>query len=195
MRIDSDWTLFLDRDGVINERIPDTYINHWDDFRFCRGAIAALVKLQRIFGRLIIVTNQQGIGKKFMTRQQLELIHQKMQAEFEKVGVHIDGIYYCGELKTNPNNCRKPSSSMGLQAKKDFPEINFQQSVMIGDSISDMLFGRELGMQNAFIQTKMDEQHLWEAHQPDWDWSFLTLKGFADYLQNTQISIPQYGPK
>lgn len=176
----SDWTLFLDRDGVINQRVPDAYINHWDDFRFARGAEAALQKLHQRFARLIIVTNQQGIAKKILTLNQLKRIHDQMLLDLQEQGVHIDGIYFCGESKTTPNNCRKPAPTMGLKAKADFPEIDFSRSIMVGDSISDLQFGRNLAMQTILITSKKEEAKLWDEHQADWDQKFPSLKAWTD---------------
>lgn len=178
----SDWTLFLDRDGVINQRVPDAYINHWDNFRFARGAEVALQKLHQRFARLIIVTNQQGIAKKILTLNQLKRIHNQMLFDLQKQGVHIHGIYFCGESQARPNNCRKPAPTMGLKAKADFPEIDFSRSIMVGDSISDLQFGRNLDMQTVLITSKKEEAKLWDQHQADWDQKFPSLKAWADSL-------------
>lgn len=175
-------SLFLDRDGVINERIPDTYINHWDDFRFCRKAIAALQILQQRFDYLFIVTNQQGVGKGFMTAQQLENLHGKMLKELQKAEVYIDAVYFCGALERQADNCRKPNPDMGLQAKKDFPDLDFEHAVMVGDSIVDLQFGRNLSMHTVLITTKLEEQHLWTRHEADWDWQFPSLWDWAKSL-------------
>lgn len=178
----SNWTLFLDRDGVINRRIPDAYINHWDDFRFARGAETALQKLHQRFARLIIVTNQQGIAKKIMTRAQLERIHARMLAVLEAKGVQVSAVYYCGESKSKANNCRKPAPAMGLQAQADFPEIDFQRSIMVGDSISDLQFGRNLDMKTVLITSKKEEAKLWDLHQSDWDQKFPSLLAWSNSL-------------
>jgi D-glycero-D-manno-heptose 1,7-bisphosphate phosphatase len=175
-------SLFLDRDGVINERIPDAYINHWDDFRFCRKAVEALQILQEQFDHIFIVTNQQGIGKGLMSVQQLEKIHGKMLKELQKANVYIDAVYFCGALKGDRSNCRKPNPAMGLQAQKDFPTIDFKQSVMVGDSIVDLQFGRNLSMRTVLITTKLEEKHLWNQHEADWDWQFPSLWDWAKSL-------------
>ena len=62
-----EWTLFLDRDGVINKELRDDYVKRWDEFIFEVGALEAIAKLSDIFGRIIIVTNQRGIGIEVMT--------------------------------------------------------------------------------------------------------------------------------
>jgi len=186
MQIDQSWTLFLDRDGVLNKRIPDAYINHWDDFRFAQGLPASLKYLRDQFGKIIIVTNQQGIGKGIMTERQLGKIHKKMLTLLADVEVSIDGVYVSPDLKSKKPNTRKPDPAMGFMAKADFPEIDFEKSIMVGDSISDLEFGRNLGMKTVLITSKKDESHLWEAHQDDWDFKFESLAAFSTFMKQKQ---------
>lgn len=155
------WTLFLDRDGVINERLPGAYISQWKDFHFTPAAQKTIAQFNSYFARIIIVTNQQGIGKGLMTMEQLLALHAKMIEEIEAANGHIDAIYFCPDLKTKADNCRKPHPGMALQAKEEFPEICFSRSVMVGDSISDIQFGQQLGMKTVLIDTKEDEREQW----------------------------------
>ncbi|AEE48277.1 D-glycero-alpha-D-manno-heptose-1,7-bisphosphate 7-phosphatase [Haliscomenobacter hydrossis] len=150
-------TLFLDRDGVINERLPGDYVAHWEEFQFTPRALEALAFFSTYFHRIVVVTNQQGIGKGKMSVGQLEQIHEKMVSEIQQSGGRIDAVYYCPDLSNTPNNCRKPASGMALMAQNEFPEIDFQQSVMVGDSVSDIEFGQNLGMATVLIEGKMDE--------------------------------------
>ncbi len=149
--IDKSWTLFLDRDGVINKRLVDDYVKSWDEFQFLDHVPETIAQCSAWFGTIVVVTNQQGIGKGLMSDADLNNIHNKMIAEIELKGGRIDKVYYCPKLKDEILNCRKPLPFMGLEAKKDFPVIDFNKSVMVGDSISDMEFGEALGMQNIFI--------------------------------------------
>jgi D-glycero-D-manno-heptose 1,7-bisphosphate phosphatase len=148
--IDHTWTLFLDRDGVINHEIHPHYINTWEEFKFYDGVKVAIKLFTQKFNRIIIVTNQRGIAKGVTKMDDLQLIHKNMLAEIEKVGGHIDAIYYCPELES-PN--RKPNPGMGLQAVKDFPDINLNKAIMVGNTISDMQFGRNLGVHTIFLPT------------------------------------------
>ena len=77
LRINKDWTLFLDRDGVINKKIENDYVRNWSQFEFIEGVIEALKILRNIFGKIIIVTNQRGIGRGLMTENDLHEIHKK----------------------------------------------------------------------------------------------------------------------
>lgn len=152
--------IFLDRDGVINQRIPGAYIQDTLEFKFMPGVLDAFPKLTKRTHRIIIVTNQQGVGKELMTYEQLEKVHQYMQEKIEQKGGRIDAIFSCTELAADPHNCRKPSPTMGIYAKKKFPEIDFSKSLMVGDSASDIQFGQALGMKTAIMEGKEEETDL-----------------------------------
>lgn len=138
-------TLFLDRDGVINKKIENDYVRNWEQFEFLPNVIEALKILNSLFDRIIIVTNQRGIGRKLMTEKDLEVIHKNMLSVLSKENIKIDKIYYCPhDYKKEICNCRKPKIGMALQAKKDFPDIDFRNSIMVGDSLSDIEFGKKL---------------------------------------------------
>lgn len=154
--VDSSWTLFLDRDGVINVRKVGDYIKSVDEFKFLPGVLHAISKFSHLFGRIIVVTNQQGISKGLMTERNLDEIHRYMSFEVEKRGGRIDKIYFAPQLSKENSIMRKPNIGMGLKAKEDFPEIDFQKSIMIGDSDSDIAFGQALGM----ITVKLDAPEL-----------------------------------
>ncbi|MEM7368380.1 MAG: HAD family hydrolase [Bacteroidota bacterium] len=149
--ISSDWTLFLDRDGVINRRLPEDYVKQWEEFHFLPGVKESLKRFGGQFGRIVIVTNQQGIGKGLMTEEDLAEIHHQMMGEIVATGGRIDRIYHCPALRSAPNNCRKPRPAMAYQAQTEFPEIVFSRSVMVGDSLTDIEFGKAVGMHTVWI--------------------------------------------
>lgn len=150
-KVDKSWTLFLDRDGVINKRIVEGYVKTVEEFIFNNGVLNTIKELSKIFGRIVVVTNQQGIGKGLMTEEDLKKVHDYMLREVKKSGGRIDNIYFAPKLASPTNELRKPNIGMALQAQKDFPEINFSKSVMIGDSPSDMAFGKNAGMKTIFV--------------------------------------------
>ncbi len=149
--IDRNWTLFLDRDGVINRRIPRGYVTRWEDFEFLQGVRDAFQVFHKVFGKIIVVTNQQGIGKGLMTEEQLSSIHAKMLEMIRKSGGRIDRVYHSPYIESDEHPDRKPGTGMAFKAKKDFEEIDFNHSIMIGDSEHDMVFGRSLGMKTIWI--------------------------------------------
>ena len=150
--IHPDWTLFLDRDGVINLEKPGDYIYNWNEFIFYEGVLHALASLSRRFGTLIIATNQRGVSKGLMSMDDLEDMHSRMVKAVEAAGGRIDRIYCCLALD-NQDPCRKPNPGMAFQAKKDFPSIEFARSVMVGNTLSDMEFGRNAGMHTVHVTT------------------------------------------
>lgn len=151
LKIDKTWSLFLDRDGVINERLADDYIKSWDQFHFAEGVLEAMGVFSQSFKKIIVVTNQQGIGKGLMTITELEDIHDRMQLAVTEAGGRIDKIYYSPFLASVNHFSRKPSVGLGIKAKHDFKEISFRKSVMAGDSLSDLIFGKRLGMKTVLI--------------------------------------------
>lgn len=153
MSYNKKWTLFLDRDGVINKELRNDYVKHWDDFIFETGALEAISKLSNIFGKIIIVTNQRGIGIEIMTDEDLSSIHTKMISAIEKAGGRVDAIYYAPAADRSDIR-RKPNPTMALESKNDFPEIDLSNSIMVGNSISDMEFGKNAGMKTIFIDEK-----------------------------------------
>jgi len=151
LNIDKSWTLFLDRDGVINKKLENDYVKHWIEFEFLEGVIDALKSLNTRFGTIVVVTNQQGIGKGLYRTEDLELIHKNMIYEIEYLGGRIDKVYFSPYLNSENHPTRKPGIGMALAAKNDFPGIDFSKSIIVGDSLSDMEFGRNAGMKTAFI--------------------------------------------
>ena len=183
----SSWTLFLDRDGVINTRLPGRYIKQWEEFEFTPNCLEAIVEFGKIFNTIVVVTNQQGIGKGIMTKNELEKVHDELRSKVKGSGGHIDKIYYCPKLKIHNPPCRKPNTGMAWQAKKDFPHINFHKSIMVGDSFSDMEFGWQLGMRTIFIEGKEEENE--RTAKIPVDARFENLWQFAEYLKSPLANI------
>lgn len=181
--IDQTWTLFLDRDGVINERLPGAYIDRWEDFQFRERVPQSISYFSSIFSKIIVVTNQQGIGKDLMTAYDLTALHHQMMEELSKFGARIDGIYFCPDLKTKIPNCRKPAPNMALAAQRDFPSIDFQKSIMVGDSLSDIQFGNALGMKTILIESKLDELEKINHSEEKIDYRFQHLWQLAEDLE------------
>ncbi len=178
LNINKNWTLFLDRDGVINKKIDNDYVKQWIEFEFIEGVLDALKFLNTVFGNIIVVTNQQGIGKKLYRKEDLELIHKNMLYEIAYHGGKIDKVYFSPYLKSENHPFRKPGIGMALKAKEDISTINFKQSIMIGDSMSDMEFGRNAGMKTIYISEEITEND-------KIDFNFKSLNEIVISLQNS----------
>ena len=176
--INPNWTLFLDRDGVINVEKNEDYIRNWDEFQFYEESLLALPLLANKFKTIVITTNQKGIGKGLMTHEDLSTIHQNMVHKIVAIGGRIDHIFYCADVDNESPN-RKPQPGMAFQAKKLFPAINFSESIMVGNRNSDMLFGRNAGLHTVFLATTHPETKFPDAAI---DYRFDNLLAFANAI-------------
>jgi D-glycero-D-manno-heptose 1,7-bisphosphate phosphatase len=178
-QINNSWTLFLDRDGVINKD-KSPYTLNADEFEFYEGVPDAIKTFTGIFHRIFVVTNQRGIGRGMMTENDLKTIHEKMIKGINEAGGKIDKIYYCpANDSSHPD--RKPNPGMALKAMKDFPDVKPESSIMVGNNISDMQFGRNAGFYTVLLHTtgtKTTPPH------PLVDMQYNTLQEFAEALVN-----------
>jgi histidinol-phosphate phosphatase family protein len=154
--IDKSWTLFLDRDGVLNVEKKDEYVLNPSGFIFLNGVQEAIKILSELFGLILIASNQRGVAKKLMSLEDLHDIHAYMIEEIIQHHGRIDKIYFCTDLHDESPN-RKPNRGMALQAQKDFPQIDFSKSIMVGNKLSDMQFARNAGMHSVFIASTNPE--------------------------------------
>src|SRR5580698_7888929 len=134
--------VFLDRDGVLNRKLPEgAYVSDWAQFEWLPGAVDAIARMNRAGLTVIVVSNQRGIALGRLT------------------GAQLDAIYYCPH-DNGQCNCRKPGTGLFEQAMKDFPQVKPENSVVIGDSLSDIQAGQRLGMKTIFIEGEADRQKL-----------------------------------
>lgn len=156
-------TLFLDRDGVINVHIKGDYVRRPEQMEFIPGALEALAMMRPLFRRMMVITNQRGVGRGLMTEKDLNDVHDYMRSEIERAGGYIDAIYYC----TVPDDScprRKPNKGMMEDVLRDWPLTDLSRSIMAGDMESDMIFAERVGVRGV----KVDE--------------IFTLRRFADRL-------------
>jgi len=152
--------LFLDRDGVINVRTVGDYVKSPAEFVPVEGLGEAMRLLAGLFERIVVVTNQAGIGRGRMAESDLIAVHTKMIDIVQAAGGRIDKAYYCPHRSDAGCDCRKPAPGMAHKAKTDFPDIDFKDAWLIGDSASDIEFGQRLGMHTALITGKTEETEI-----------------------------------
>jgi D-glycero-D-manno-heptose 1,7-bisphosphate phosphatase len=146
-------TVFLDRDGVLNEKMPEaSYVRSLDDFHVLPGVPDAIAKLNRAGLRVIVVSNQRGIALGLYTAGDVETIHAGFQRTLGNYGAHIDAFFICPH-DHGQCNCRKPLPGLYEQAVTQFPAIKAASSVMIGDSLVDIEFARGVGMTAILIDS------------------------------------------
>ncbi len=149
--------VFLDRDGNIN--VEKDYLYRIEDFEFEPGALEAIKIFKDLGYLVVVVTNQSGIARGYYSEKDLETLHGYLEEKSLESGGCIDGFYYCphhpekgmGEYKKECD-CRKPGPGMFLEAKKDL-NVDFEKSLVIGDKMSDVKAGKDLGMRGILVRT------------------------------------------
>lgn len=145
-------TIILDRDGVLNKKAPKAeYITSWENWEWLKGSKEALIKLKKNGYQIILVSNQAGIARKFMTHDDLEEIHSHMINELLEQGGGIDKIYYCPHGWDENCSCRKPKPGMLFQAQRDF-HLDLSKTWFVGDDERDEIAGKVAGMKTALIE-------------------------------------------
>ena len=144
--------VFLDRDGVTNRKLPEgQFVRSWRDFEFLHGVESAIAALNQSGRHIIVISNQRGIALGLYTRADVETLHMKLREHLAGHDAHIDAFYYCPHDR-NQCDCRKPKTGLFEQVFRDFPGASAQNSIVIGDSITDIQAARTLGLLAIFIQ-------------------------------------------
>lgn len=142
--------VFLDRDGVLNERPPPhEYVGGGHSFRWIDGAVDALGALAPSHS-LIVVSNQRGIARGLVSWDSLRAIEQTIQTELARHGARIDAFYYCPHDLTDNCLCRKPQPGLLFRASEEH-EVDLGASVMIGDDETDVEAGRAAGTRTILL--------------------------------------------
>ncbi len=156
-------TVFLDRDGVINRKLAEgEYVSSWERFELLPGVVEAVARLNGAGLRVVVVTNQRGVALGRYRAADVEEIHARFQALLAERGARVDAFYYCPHDRRQCG-CRKPLTGMFEQARAEFAAIAAETSVMVGDSLSDIEFGRAAGMRTIFVSG--DAAH----RKPGWE--------------------------
>jgi len=129
--------IFLDRDGVINHRVQDSYVLQWSDFRFIDGVRQAMKQLSGLNVPLILISNQAAVGKGLLSLETLRVITFRLQESLVADGIFLCAAYYCTHSEDARCDCRKPKPGLLKKAAEDFG-VDLSSSVFIGDSLSDI---------------------------------------------------------
>jgi len=143
--------VFLDRDGVLNRKPSGGgFVTSWEQFECLPGVEEAIARLNRSGRKVILVTNQRGIALGLYSEADLRALHDRLRDHLAAHDARLDGIYYCPHDK-GQCNCRKPQPGLFEQAFRDFSGATTGNSMMVGDSLSDMEAGARLGMRCILI--------------------------------------------
>ena len=169
--------IFLDRDGVINVKLPeDRYVRRPSELALLPEVGMALCTLRRLGYLLVIVTNQRGIGRGFMTVEDLDAVHDHLKRELSRDDARVDAVYYCPHDVHEACSCRKPEPGLILTAAREW-DIDLRASYVVGDSPSDIEAGRKAGTRTVRITRAADDLA---------DLAFESLTDFARYLETRE---------
>ncbi len=148
--------IFLDRDGTLNNDKGYTY--KLEDYRLLPRVIEALNLLKKDF-IFFIVTNQSGIARRYYTLKDAERFNDRIVKELKYNDIKIKNIYICPHAPDENCDCRKPGQRFIKEAIKDY-DIDIQNSYVIGDHESDILFAKNAGAKSVLVLTGHGKKHL-----------------------------------
>lgn len=149
-------TVLLDRDGVINEKMPEgQYVGTISDLCILEGVPEAIAQLNRAGVHVIVLSNQRGVALGKYTCDDVDRVHETLQKILQSAGAHVDAFFYCPHDK-GVCDCRKPLPGLFQRARERFPSIAADSSVMIGDSLSDIQFATSLGIYSVWIEGRAE---------------------------------------
>jgi histidinol-phosphate phosphatase family protein len=177
-------TIFLDRDGVINENRAD-YVKSWQEFHFLAGSREAIGQLTRAGHRIVVCTNQAAIARGLLAIETVEDIHRRMIAEIAIAGGKIEKVYYCPHGKDEDCACRKPKPGMLLRARDELG-IDLHDAIFVGDSITDVHAGQAAGVRTILVLTGLGAEQF-RDHSQEVDGQYdisMNLKHAAELILN-----------
>ena len=163
-------TIFLDRDGVINRNPPNKgYVRKWGEFTFIPNARKAIRELTEDGYRIIVITNQSGIGRGLYSEESVADIHTRMVAEVSKTGGTIDAVYHCPHHPDAGCECRKPNPGMLIRAAREH-NIELSNAYLIGDWITDIEAGQRVGATTFLVLTGLGQEsyHYYISTKSGW---------------------------
>jgi imidazoleglycerol-phosphate dehydratase/histidinol-phosphatase len=154
--------LFVDRDGTLIEEPDDQQVDRLDKVRLVPGVFAALQALQRAGYRLVMVSNQDGLGSERYSRAQFEQVQQFVLQLFSSQGIEFDAVFICPHLPHEQCECRKPRIGL-VSAYIAQYSLDRERSAVIGDRDSDLEFARQLGIRGLRVRSAGTPEESWPA--------------------------------
>ncbi|MBN1782185.1 HAD-IIIA family hydrolase [bacterium] len=142
--------VFLDRDGTINEEV--LYLHEPEQFKMLPNVARGIKQFQDMGYRIIVITNQPGIGIGYYTVHDFFAVNRTMLRHLSKAGILVDKIYFCPHAKSEQCECRKPAQALISRAKEDL-NLDMANSIIIGDRTGDMEAGKRAGMTTILVKT------------------------------------------
>ena len=146
------FTVFLDRDGTLN--YDPGYLKVAADLKLLTGVGPALARLKGAGAKLVVVTNQSGVGRGIVTLKDLEAIHARLQGLLEQEDAALDAIYFCPHHPDDGCRCRKPNVGMVERAVSEL-QLDLRRSYLIGDHARDIQLAHRVGAKAILITTEL----------------------------------------
>jgi D-glycero-D-manno-heptose 1,7-bisphosphate phosphatase len=172
--------VILDRDGVINYD-SDQYIKSPAEWRAMPGSLEAIAKLTQAGYKVVIASNQSGLGRGLFDMDTLNAIHDKMHRAVQAVGGRIDAVFYCPHTNESKCNCRKPKPGMFLRIGACF-NTDLSEAFVIGDSLRDLQPAASVGARTILVLTGKGGITQAEGDLPEGTLVFADLAAAVDYI-------------
>ena len=172
--------VILDRDGVINFDSP-YFIKSPAEWKPLPGSLEAIAKLTQAGYRVVVATNQSGIGRGLFDMDTLNAMHDKMHRAVRAVGGRIDAVFYCPHSADSNCTCRKPKPGMFNRIGACF-NADLTEAYAIGDSLRDLQAGAAVGCLPLLVHTGKGEKTLAEGNLPEGTRDFANLEAAVDWL-------------
>jgi D-glycero-D-manno-heptose 1,7-bisphosphate phosphatase len=156
--------IVLDRDGVLNFD-SDQYIKTPDEWRAIPGSVEAVTRLNHAGYRVVVATNQSGIGRGLFDMGTLNAIHEKMHRALAQAGGRVDAVFFCPHSGDSRCDCRKPKPGMLMEIGKRF-HADLTGVPCIGDSLRDLQAAEAVGASPMLVLTGKGEKTLRDGNFP-----------------------------
>lgn len=173
-------TIVLDRDGVINED-SDDYIKSPDEWHPIAGSMQAIARLNHAGYRVVIATNQSGVGRGLYSIETLGEIHSKMCQKLQEAGGSVEAIFYCPHIPEDDCDCRKPKPGLFLDIEKRLGK-SLEGSYAVGDSARDLEAAKAVKMVPILVKTGKGERTIASSKKLNDVLKFSDLSTFVDAL-------------
>jgi histidinol-phosphate phosphatase family protein len=154
--------VFLDRDDTLCKDVP--YCRRPEDLHLLPGAGEAVSRLNKAGFAVVVITNQSGIARGWLTEEILVSIHEKMKKDLADLGAKVDGIYHCPHMPDEGCGCRKPKPAMVVRAVSEM-DLDPKRSFTIGDRLFDVQLGRNSGTKAILVRAHTPSEELAEAER------------------------------
>jgi histidinol-phosphate phosphatase family protein len=151
----SHMAVFLDRDGTINREVH--YLSKPEQLELLPGAARAIRRLNQLSLKVVVVTNQSGVARGFLTTEELDRIHRRLKEMLAEHDAYLDGVYYCPEMPDSGSACRKPDIGMMEDSARDL-DIDLKRSYVVGDMAIDIEMGQRAGAKTLLVLTGYGER-------------------------------------